>query len=56
MGFPRQECWSGLAFPSSRDIPDPRIKPRSPAFQVDSLMNKPPGSFYFLFKIETHRI
>ena len=30
--FPRQEYWSGLSFPSPGDLPDPGIKPRSPAF------------------------
>jgi len=24
VGFPRQECWSGLPFPSLEDLPDPR--------------------------------
>ena len=37
MGFPRQEYWSGLPFPSSGDIPDPGIKPASPSLQADSL-------------------
>ena len=37
MGFPRQEYWSGLPFPSPGDLPDPGIKPMSPALQVDSL-------------------
>ena len=31
MGFFRQEYWSGLCFPSPGDLPDPGIKPRSPA-------------------------
>ena len=31
MGFSRQEYWSGLPFPSPGDIPDPGIKPVSPA-------------------------
>ena len=31
MGFPRQECWSGLPCPSPGDLPDPGIEPRSPA-------------------------
>ena len=31
MGFSRQEHWSGLPFPSPGDLPDPGIKPRSPA-------------------------
>ena len=30
MGFFRQEYWSGLPFPSPRDLPDPGIEPRSP--------------------------
>ena len=43
MGFYRQEYWSGLPFPSPGDLPDPGIKPRSPAFQADSLTSEPPG-------------
>ena len=31
MGFFRQEYWSGLPFPSPGDLPNPGIKPRSPA-------------------------
>ena len=31
MGFPRQEYWTGLPYPSPGDLPDPRIEPRSPA-------------------------
>ena len=26
MGFSRQECWSGLPFPSPGDLPDPVIE------------------------------
>ena len=37
MGFSRQEYWSGLPFPSPRDLPYPGIEPRSPALQADSL-------------------
>ena len=29
MGFSRQEYWSGLPFPSTRDLPDPGIEPAS---------------------------
>ena len=43
MGFPRQEYWSGFPFPSLGDLPDPGIKPRSPALQADSLPSEPPG-------------
>ena len=42
MGFPRQEYWSGLPFPSPRDLPNSGIKPRSTALQPDSLPSDPP--------------
>ena len=43
MGFCRQECWSGLPFPSLGDLPDPGIEPGSPALQADALPSEPPG-------------
>ena len=43
MGFPRQEYWSGLPFPSPGDLPNPGIKPASTALQADSLQSEPPG-------------
>ena len=43
MGFSRQKHWSGLPFPSPRDLPDPSIEPRSPALQADALTSEPPG-------------
>ena len=48
MGFSRQEYWSGLSFPSPGDLPNPGIKPASPALAGDSLPfielpEKPPG-------------
>ena len=43
MGFSRQEYWSGLPFPPPGDIPNPGIKPRSPALQADALPSEPPG-------------
>ena len=43
MGFSRQEYWSGLPFPSSRDLPNLGIEPGSPALQADSLLSEPPG-------------
>ena len=42
MGFPRQEDWSGLPFPSPGDLPNPGIKPGSPTLQVDSLLSETP--------------
>ena len=43
MEFSRQEYWSGLPFPSPGDLPDPGIKPRSPALQAASLPSEPAG-------------
>ena len=43
MGFSRQEYWSGLPFPSPGNLPEPGIKPVSPALQADSLPVEPPG-------------
>ena len=42
MGFSRREYWSGLPFPSAGDLPNPRIEPRSPTLQVDTLTSEPP--------------
>ena len=44
LGFSRQEYWSGLPFPSPGDLPNPGIKPRSPALQADALTSEPLGS------------
>ena len=43
MGFSRQEYWSELPCCSPRDLPNPGIKPRSPALQADSLPSEPLG-------------
>ena len=37
IGFSRQEYWGGFPFPSPEDLPDPGIKPGSPALQAESL-------------------
>ena len=42
MGFSSQEYWSGLPFPSPGDLPNPGIKPTSPALQADALTSEPP--------------
>ena len=46
MGFSRQECWSGLPFPSPGDLSDPGIEPGSPALQTDALPSEPPVKLY----------
>ena len=51
MRFSRQEYWSGLPFPFPGDLPDPGIKPRSPALQADSLPLSHLGSSYIYIAI-----
>ena len=43
MEFSRPEYWSGQPFPAPGDLPDPGIKPRSPALQVGSSPAEPQG-------------
>ena len=42
-GILQVEYWSGWPFPSSGDIPNPGIEPRSPTLQPDSLPAEPRG-------------
>ena len=51
MGFSRQECWNVWPLPSPGDLPNPRIKPESPALQADSSPTELPGQplFSYLF-------
>ena len=44
VGFPREEYWSGLLFHTPGDLPDPGIKPTSPAFAGGFLTTEPSGS------------
>ena len=53
MEFSRQEYWSGLPFPSPGDLPDPGIKPRSPALQADSLPSEPLEMYRWLLILES---
>ena len=46
VGFPRQECCSGVPFPPPGDLPNPGMEPTSlasPAWQTGSLPLAPPG-------------
>ena len=43
MGFSRQEYWSGLPFPSPRDLSDPGVEPGFLALEADALTSEPPG-------------
>ena len=58
MGFPRQEYWSGLPFPSPGDLPDPGIEPESPALHEDPLplshQRSPALMTFFLLNIKVY--
>ena len=43
LGILQSRILEWVAMPSSRDLPNPGIEPRSPALQVDSLPSEPPG-------------
>ena len=43
LGFPRQEHWNELPFPSLGDLPDSGVKPMSPAFAGGFFTAEPPG-------------
>ena len=51
MEFSRQECWSGLPFPSPGDLPNPAIEPGTPALQADALSSEPPGNILFSWNV-----
>ena len=46
MGFSRQEYRNGLPFPSPGDLPNPGIKPWSPALQADAITSELPGKLF----------
>ena len=52
MGFPKQESWSGLSFPSPGDLPDPGIKPHLLCWQVDYLPTEPPRDQTHVFCVD----
>ena len=43
MGFPKQEYWNGLPFPSPEDLSSPGIKTASPALAGEFFTTEPPG-------------
>ena len=43
MGFSGQEYWGGLSFPPPGDLPDPGVKPGSPALAGGFCAAEPPG-------------
>ena len=52
MEFSRPEYWSGSSRPSPGDLPDPGIKPGSPALQADSLPAELQGNPYMAYIFE----
>ena len=48
-GFPREEYWSGLPFPSPEDLPDSGIGPVSPALAGGSLTSEQLGKSYVTY-------
>ena len=47
MGFPRQEYWSGLPFPSPGDLPNLGIEPASPTLAGEFFTTEPLGKLQF---------
>ena len=43
-GISQQQYWSGLLFPSPGDLPNPGIKPASPALAGGFFTTEPPGN------------
>ena len=50
MGFPRQEYWSGLPFPSPGDLLNPWMESTFPALAGRFFIAEPPGKHYILYK------
>ena len=50
MEFSMQEYWSGLPFSLAGDIPDPRIKPVSPALAGGFFTTDSPGKLYHIYR------
>ena len=46
MGFPRQECWSGLPFPSPEDLPAPGDQIFFSCIESGFFTTEPPGKPY----------
>ena len=53
MGFSRQEYWSGLPFPSPGILPDPGIKPVSPAPADRFFITEPPVYMKFIIGVSS---
>ena len=56
MGFPRQEYWSGLIFPSPGDLPHPEMESESPALAGRFFTTEPPGKPTGFLQLNNKRI
>jgi len=56
IGFPRQEYWSGLPFPSAGNLPNPGVKPASSTLAGEFFTTEPPGRLQLLTKLIFGRI
>ena len=52
MGILQARILDWVAMPSSGDLPNPGIEPKSPALQPDSLQSEPPGKQQCLLNIK----
>ena len=48
-GILQERILEWVAFPSPSDLPDPGVKPGSPALQTDSLPTEPPGEPIYIY-------
>ena len=55
-GFPRQEYWSGLSFPSPGDLPEPEMEPMSSALLSGFFTIEPPGNPLFNYYLKANRV
>ena len=54
MGIIQAKIPEWVAMPSSLDVPDPGIQPRSPKLQVDLLPSELPWKPFFLIGLKQH--
>ena len=50
-GIPQQESWSGLPFPSPRDLPNPEIEPASSTLAGSFFTTELPRKIYLIPKV-----
>ena len=56
LGFPKQEYWSGLPFPSPGDLPNPGIKLASPALTGGFFITEPQRKLYIYIYISLKKV